>query len=134
MQAPSHSSQDQSAKSLIPVVDPVGVVGFLDVLVHGVVRQVPEGGPLSGRLPFQSVYPAVERAVGQVVVDGGLRGSPMIDGRIIGKTANSSQGSHHHSGAAAGFMQETGGSQGSSRVQQGTAPGSVSPLEQHLHC
>ena len=72
------------------------MVGFIDVLVHGVVRQVPEGGPLSGRLPFQSVYPAVERAVGQVVVDGGLRGSPMIDGRIIGKTANSSQGSHHH--------------------------------------
>ena len=84
------------------------MVGFIDVLLHGVVRQVPEGGPLSGRLPFQSVYPPVERAVGQVVVDGGLRGSPMIDGRIIGKTANCSQGSHHHGSAAAGFMQETG--------------------------
>ena len=80
--------------SIIPVVDPVRVVGLLDVLVHGVVRQVPEGRPLCGRLPFQSVYPAIERAVGQVVVDGGLRRSWMIDGRIIGKTANSSRGSH----------------------------------------
>ena len=120
--------------SIIPVVDPVRVVGLLDVLVHGVVRQVPEGRPLCGRLPFQSVYPAIERAVGQVVVDGGLRGSPMIDGRIIGKTANSPQRSHHHSGAAAGFMQETWGTQGSSTVQQGTALGSVNPLEQQLHC
>ena len=60
--------------SIIPVVDPVRVVGLLNVLVHGVVRQVPEGRPLCGRLPFQSVYPAIERAVGQVVVDGGLRG------------------------------------------------------------
>ena len=73
------------------------MVGLLDVLLHRVVRQVPEGGPFSGRLPFQSVYSAVEGAVGQMVVDGGLRGSEMIDGRIIGKTANSSsQGSHSH--------------------------------------
>ena len=73
------------------------MVGLLDVLLHRVVGQVPEGGPFSGRLPFQSVYSAVEGAVGQMVVDGGLRGSEMIDGRIIGKTANSSsQGSHSH--------------------------------------
>ena len=64
---------DQASTEL-PVVDPVGVVRLLDILLHGVVRQVPEGGPLSGRLPLQSVDPAVEGAVGQMVVDGGLRG------------------------------------------------------------
>ena len=133
MQAPSHSSQDQSAESLIPVVDPVGVVGFLDVLVHGVVRQVPEGGPLSGRLPFQSVYPAVEGAVGQVVVDGGLRGSGMIDGRIIGKTANSSQGSHQQqSGCCRIHAGGDGVLKGAQQRSQQETPGESHPLDQQL--
>lgn len=42
---------DQASTEL-PVVDPVGVVRLFDVLLHGVVRQVPEGGPLGGRLPL----------------------------------------------------------------------------------
>jgi hypothetical protein len=73
----------------LPVVNAVAVVGALLhlLLEAAVVGQVPEGGPVRGRLPLQPVDAAVEGAVGQVEVDGGLQGSRLVRPRLLRNTS-----------------------------------------------
>ena len=57
----------------LPVIDAIALLALLHLLVKVVVRKVPEGGPLCGRLPLQPIYSSIERAVGKVEVDRSLR-------------------------------------------------------------